>query len=82
MKKLLFFIVFVLSTFRLYAQYTAIPDPNFEQELINQGFDTDLTINGHVLTSDINAITSLTMNNSVSGNILNLAGIDCFTALE
>jgi hypothetical protein len=82
MKKLLFFIVFVLSTFRLYAQYTAIPDPNFEQELINQGFDTDLTINGHVLTSDINAITSLTMNNSVSGNILNLAGIDGFTALE
>ena len=77
----LFFILFNFGVIN--AQYTAIPDTNFELELINQGIDTNSTIDGQVLTSAINTITILAMNNSnVAANIVNLAGIEGFTALQ
>ena len=65
---------------RVNAQYTAIPDTAFEQELINQGIDTDSTINGHVLTSDVNTITSLII--SDNNDIINLIGIQDFVMLD
>lgn len=64
------------------AQYTTIPDVNFEQELIDQGIDSDLTINGQILTSDINSITSLILNNATTGSIVNFTGIEGFVALQ
>ena len=65
------------------AQYTAIPDSVFEQKLINQGIDSDGTVNGYVLTSDINSITYLSVGYTPSEGFINdLTGIEGFTALE
>ena len=57
--------------------YTLIPDPNFEQALIDLGYDS--YINGKVLTNNINTITSLDVANK---NISDLTGIEDFAALE
>ncbi len=57
---------------------TLIPDPIFEQTLIDLEIDTDNTINGQVFTADIENINSL----DVSGkNISELTGIEDFSAL-
>ncbi len=68
-----FLMCFTLSN----AQTTNIPDSNFEQALIDLGFDT--VLDGSVLTANINTITTLNVN---SKNISNLTGIEDFTALE
>jgi len=77
MKVLFFFLAFGLSTV-LIAQQTAIPDANFEQALIDLGYDTG-TPDGVVPTNTINAITSLDVSQK---NIRNLTGIENFIALE
>ena len=56
--------------------YTRIPDKNFEQALIDKGYDD--TIDGQVLTSNISSITELDL---VRANISDLTGIEAFTAL-
>jgi hypothetical protein len=56
---------------------TLIPDANFEQALINFGYDTG-TPNGSVPTASIDTVTSLDVNNM---NISDLTGIEDFTAL-
>jgi gliding motility-associated-like protein len=76
MKKLLF-LVLLLSNFFGYAQYTLIPDVNFEQALIDLGIDSG-AIDGKVLTANISTITSLDVS---SKNITNLTGIQGFLAL-
>jgi hypothetical protein len=77
MKKVLLSILFILSIVVSDAQTTAIPDANFEQALINLGFDAGVP-NGVVLTANINTATWLTL----SGNsISDLTGIEDFTAL-
>jgi alpha-tubulin suppressor-like RCC1 family protein/Leucine-rich repeat (LRR) protein len=58
--------------------YTLIPDPNFEQKLIDLGIDTD-GLNGKITITDISAITTLDLSNS---NIKDLTGIENFTALN
>ena len=58
------------------SQYTAIPDQNFEQALIDLGHDD--VIDGQVSTSNIDAITYLYVDNR---NISDLTGIEDFTAL-
>ena len=78
MKTLLSFITLLLISNFTYAQTTAIPDANFEQALINLGYDTG-SPDGVVLTNNINAVTSLDVNSS---NIYDLTGIEDFTALE
>ena len=68
------------STFKLLSSpciYTAIPDPNFEQALIDLGHDT--IIDGKVLTSAVTGIISLDVSNK---GISNLYGIKSFTALQ
>ena len=40
MKKSCFIIVFLFLTANLYSQTTYVPDDNFEQALINLGYDT------------------------------------------
>lgn len=62
----------------IYAQNTVINDPNFEQALIDLGYDSDNTVNGTVLTSDISDKTSLFIPNK---NIIDLTGIEDFTSL-
>ncbi|MGH1383211.1 leucine-rich repeat domain-containing protein [Kordia sp.] len=54
-----------------------VPDDNFEQALIDLGYDN--TIDDYVLASNINTITSLSINDK---NIADLTGIQGFTALE
>lgn len=57
----------------------SIPDPNFEQALINQNIDSDSIINGQVSESDIIAIEFLDVS---ANNISDLTGIEGFLALE
>lgn len=61
------------------SQYTSIPDPIFEQELINQGIDSNPIIDHQVLTSDVNNRTEL---NIEENNINNFEGLQDFTNLE
>ena len=83
MKQLYFlFFIFFVQIQSSIAQYTAIPDLNFEQELISQGIDTNQTPDNQVLTSAISGIISLTINSPIGANIINLSGIESFTALE
>ncbi len=65
------------------AQVTAIPDPIFEQFLIDHGMDTDGIINGQVLTSDIDYITTMIINESPPFYFVNdFTGIQDFVSLE
>ncbi|GAA4812195.1 T9SS type A sorting domain-containing protein [Litoribaculum gwangyangense] len=57
--------------------YTYVPDDNFEQALIDLGYDT--VLDNLVLTSNINPITTLDISNS---NINGLIGIEDFIALQ
>lgn len=57
-------------------QYTQIPDPNFEQALINFGHDD--VLDGQVLTSTISTITSLSI---FTSSITSIEGIEDFTSL-
>ncbi|MFI0429690.1 T9SS type B sorting domain-containing protein [Mariniflexile sp. HMF6888] len=67
----------VLFSFIGFSQNTAIPDPNFEQALINLGYDS-APINGFVSTTNISGITYLDI--SVK-NISDLTGIEAFVSL-
>jgi Leucine-rich repeat (LRR) protein len=67
---LLFIPIFVIS------QYTAIPDQNFEQALIDEGHDD--VIDGQVLTPMIDTVTFMYLQYR---NISDLTGIKDFTAL-
>ncbi|MDN6280424.1 MAG: hypothetical protein L0J45_05415 [Psychroflexus sp.] len=73
MIKSLLIIYFLLLSFVAKAQYTEIPDPNFEQALIDLGLDNSL--NGLVITANIEDVTSLDVN---SMNITDLTGIEDF----
>ena len=61
-----------------YGQITSIPDPNFEQALIDLGIDSDGIINQQVLTADISGVPSLDVSNK---NISDLTGIEDFISL-
>ena len=54
------YLLFILCFWFLpmHSQYTSIPDPIFEQELINQGIDSNQVIDHQVLTSDVNTKTT------------------------
>ncbi len=76
-KLLLLFLIFKITG--LFAQYTQIPDTNFEQKLIDLGIDSDQTINGQVLNSDIENVTFLNIHSS---GINDLTGIEGFINLD
>ena len=77
MKKITFLIYFI--SILGYSQYTKIPDTNFEQALIDIGIDTNTTIDGKVLTANISEVTYLDVGDK---NIIDLTGIEAFTALN
>lgn len=68
----------LLISLSVQAQVTLIPDPNFEQALVNQNLDSDGLVNGQLLTSDALAVTNLDVS---SANINDLTGIEAFTNL-
>ncbi|MCG2420281.1 T9SS C-terminal target domain-containing protein, partial [Aequorivita sp. F47161] len=74
MKYILIIGCFIYST-SVFAQYTAIPDPNFENYLEQNGMGDGVPNNGQVLTANINTVTELLVN---SLNISDLTGIEDF----
>jgi gliding motility-associated-like protein len=76
MKHTLFFI-FVLISISAKAQYTSIPDINFEKALISLGIDNGVP-DGKVLTSSISNISTLSIG---ARNISDLTGIEDFINL-
>lgn len=78
MSRYIFVFVLFVNIGLLQAQYTAIPDSVFEQNLIDQGIDTEGVLDGFVLTADIEFITELTLYNE----IVSLQGIEDFQSLE
>lgn len=62
---------------RVYKLQTYVPDDNFEQALIDLGYDSG-DLDDYVPTANISGITSLNINDK---NIGNLTGIEDFTAL-
>lgn len=77
MKKFYLVLISLLAISQGWSQNTAIPDAAFEQYLISQGWDD--TIDGQVLTANINGVTYLDIYNQ---GISSLVGIKDFTALE
>ncbi|CAL2082445.1 conserved hypothetical protein [Tenacibaculum sp. 190524A05c] len=68
----------MITSVQITAQYTAIPDANFEAALDALGYD-DISGDGQVPTNTIEVITTLELNNQ---NISDLTGINDFVALE
>jgi Leucine-rich repeat (LRR) protein len=77
MYKNLLFILIASITSITNAQYTSIPDANFEAALETLGYD-DISGDGQVPTIVISAITNLNLDNA---GIADLTGIEDFTAL-
>jgi Leucine-rich repeat (LRR) protein len=75
MKKII--VAILLSPLVFCAQLTRIPDSNFEQQLINLGYDD--VLDGGVITIDISTVQQLNISNS---NISDISGIEDFIALE
>ena len=60
-----------------FGQQTYVPDDNFEQYLINQGYDN--VLDDYVTTANINTVTNLNLGYQ---NISDLTGIEDFTYLS
>ena len=73
------FFLLCLAPMTILGQITNIPDPNFEQALIDLEIDTDGIINGQVLTSEVEVVTTLDVRYR---NIQDLTGIEDFAVLE
>ncbi len=76
-KYFFYLVAFLVIELKANAQTTYVPDDNFEQALIDMGYDD--VLDDYVLTEDINTITVLDVS---SKNINDLTGIEDFTALE
>ncbi len=80
--KNLFLLIVLFHLSNSFAQYTAIPDPIFEQKLVLLEIDSDNIVNGQVLTSDVNQVTNLDLSQFFNGSLNNIQGIEAFIALE
>jgi hypothetical protein len=78
MKKSYFIIVSLFLTANLYSQTTYVPDDNFEQALINLGYDTG-TLDDYVPTANIKKVSYLDISRK---NISDLTGIKDFVNLQ
>lgn len=79
MKKKLFIILMTLFTQQGIAQYTQVPDPIFEQFLLDSGIDTDGIINGQFLTTNALGVFNIDIDYLP---IEDLTGIEAFIDLE
>ncbi len=76
--KLIYTLIFTLFIIPCtLAQTSAIPDANFEQELVDQGIDTN-GLTGNILDADAQAITTLTLGRT---DIADITGINAFINL-
>ena len=94
MKKLFLILLLLLVISKSVAQVTIIPDNRFERALIDLGIDSDLTINGQILTSDALLVTELELspnsltnypypaNDFYEGLIHDLNGLEAFVNIE
>lgn len=80
MKKLLFFLSFIVGTANLLnAQNVNIPDANFKNALLSQIPEIDTTEDGEISYAEAAVVHSLTIEHS---DIADLTGIEAFTALQ
>jgi gliding motility-associated-like protein len=84
LKKYFIIVLFFYLSFFIdsYAQTTSIPDPNFEQALIDLNIDSDGIVNQQVLTSDISGQTSLDVNSKGIGDLTGIEGFSSLTFLD
>ena len=83
MKKTLTQLFLLTIGFQATAQVTSIPDPIFEQVLIDMEIDSDGTVNGQMATADALNVVSLTITSpNPDQMIYDLTGIDAFVDLE
>lgn len=80
MKTIIQLFIIILFSSTAQAQYTAVPDDQFEIILILKGIDSEGIFDGQVLTSDMEAVTSLVIWNVVYLN--DLTGIEACINLE
>lgn len=79
MRKTTYLILLLLiGPFSAVAQYTSIPDSNFEQALIDFGVDSEGILDGQILSADAAAETNLTV---INRGITDLTGIEGFVNL-
>jgi Leucine-rich repeat (LRR) protein len=71
-------LLFLLANFSIYAQYTSIPDINFENKLIALGIDSGVA-DGKVLKTSIATVTDLDVSYL---SISSLSGIQDFVNLK
>ena len=76
MKNIILSIPILFVSFFIKAQNTYVPDDNFEQALIDKGYD--VVLDNYVSTSNINTITSLSVSRL---KIADLTGIEDFVSL-
>lgn len=76
---LLSFIVITVAKAQTNSETVSIPDPNFEQALIDLGIDSDRNINGSVFLNDVKNIEVLEVPNR---NISSLEGLSAFSNLR
>lgn len=67
------------STWFAHSQYTQIPNPYFEQALIDLGIDSEGVLDGQVLTSDIENVEELSLYRIYYSR---LRGLEDFTSLK
>jgi Leucine-rich repeat (LRR) protein len=79
-KKIL--LLLLITNFHSYAQYTLIPDVNFEKSLIYLGIDKDIVVDGQIPTEYISSITTLNLSLYNQFKIKDLTGIQDFVALK
>jgi gliding motility-associated-like protein len=77
-KKLVFAVFFFPCSF-VFSQTTAIPDAEFERQLIAFGYDSDPVINGSILNSEAEAVTELITNGD---GITNFEGLEAFKNIK
>ncbi len=77
-KHISLFVLFALSSAALFSQNTYVPDDNFEQLLIDLGYDSG-PLDDYVLTANINGVQSLEV---ITTDIVSLEGINGFTSLK
>ena len=80
MKKTILFFLFLVTTLVCYSQYTAVPDPNFENFLEANGMGDGVPGNGQVLTANIEDVITLDLDSQIG--VTDLTGIEDFAALE
>src|SRR5690554_4778513 len=76
---LLLILMSLISAWTAYSQYTQIPNPYFEQALIDLGIDSEGVLDGQVLTSDIEGVEELRLS---SIPYIRLRGLEDFTSLK